>query len=78
MNRDLVSDALRETAKEYETVATEFEAVVKHLRITAEHFRNGNIPRGCAHAWAASGHVSIGERLLRDLAEIHASRSPVN
>lgn len=69
---------LRRTALEYEEAAAEFEAVVKHLRIAADHFRDGNIPRGSAHAWAAAGNASNGDRKLRELAEFHASRSPVD
>jgi hypothetical protein len=33
------------------------------------------VPRGCAHSWAAWGYVCTAERLLKTLAELHATRS---
>ncbi len=68
-------ERLEEVARQYDEVAAELESAVRHLRTTARHFREGEVPRASAHSWAAWGHVSAAERLLRALAELHASRS---
>ena len=72
-----MKERLEEVARRYEQAAAECEVAALHLRTTARHFRDGEVPRGCAHAWAAWGHISGGERLLRETAELHASRSRV-
>lgn len=70
-----MSAARESAAQQYEQAAAELETAARHLRVTARHFREGDVPRGCAHAWAAWGHVSTAEKHLKDLSELHASRS---
>ena len=70
-----MSKRLEEVARQYERAAAELEAAVQHLRTTARHFRDADVPRGCAHSWAAWGYVCTAERLLKTLAELHATRS---
>jgi hypothetical protein len=70
-----MNERLEEAARQYEQAAAELEAAAQHLRTTARHFRDGDVPRGGAHCWAAWGHMSSAERQLRELAELHASRS---
>ena len=48
-----MSDALEATARLYDEAATELEHALGHCRVAAEHFRNHEVPRGAAHAWAA-------------------------
>jgi hypothetical protein len=48
-----MSQRLEDVARQYEEAAAELEAAVRHLRTTAGHFRDANVPRGCAHSWAA-------------------------
>jgi len=62
-------------ASRYEQCADELEAAARHLRVAAGHFRGGEIPRGCAHAFAAHGHAVNGNRLLEENAVLHASKS---
>jgi hypothetical protein len=71
----MIDERLEEVARQYEQTATECEAAAVHLKRTASHFRHGEVPRACAHAWAALGHLIGAEQLLRRLAELHASRS---
>lgn len=70
-----MNERLEEVARQYDEAAAELESAVRHLRVTARHFRESEVPRGCAHSWAAWGHVCAAERLLKALAELHASRS---
>ncbi len=70
-----MSDTFETTAQQYETVATELETAVKHLRVTAGHFRAREVPRGCAHALAATGHLHNARAGLAVLAAQHAAKS---
>jgi hypothetical protein len=67
--------ALEAAAQLYEQTAEELEEAAHHCRVAAGHFRDREIPRATAHAWAAFGHVTTAERSLRDQAEVHASKS---
>jgi hypothetical protein len=70
-----VSDAGEDAARLYERAADELQLAVDHCRVAARHFREGVVPRGAAHAWAARGHVLDAEALLDRQAREHASRS---
>jgi len=59
----------REAAAQlYERTAEELDRAAHHCRVAAGHFRDREIPRAAAHAWAAFGHVTTAERSLRDQA----------
>jgi hypothetical protein len=67
--------ARESTVKNYEQSAEQLELAARHLRIAAQHVRDGEIPRGCAHALAAYGHMLPAQRTLDETAIAHASRS---
>jgi len=68
--------ATREAAAaEYERAANQLELVARHLRTTAHHFREGDVPRACAHAWAAFGDLRRATAAIEGLAMMHASKS---
>jgi hypothetical protein len=64
-----------ETARTYDEIAEELDKAAAHARRTAEHFRDGEIPRAAAHAWATQGHVHEAQRRLEGQSRDHASRS---
>ena len=66
---------LEAAARLYDEAAAELERAAGHCRVAADHFRNREVPRGCAHAWAAEGHVREAEDRLGQQARFHASRS---
>lgn len=68
-------DAFETTARQYEDAAAELEIAAQHLRVTADHFRAREVPSGCAHAWAATGHVRNAEAWLAEHARLHAAKS---
>lgn len=68
-------DEREEAARRYQRSAEELNAAADHLRIAAEHFTSKEVPRGCAHAFAAYGHMLNGHRLLDENAVLHASKS---
>ena len=66
---------LEQQAERLERAAVELEQATQHCRTAASHLRGGEVPRGAAHAWAATGHVAAAERLLDDAAIDHAAHS---
>lgn len=62
-------------ADEYERAAREAELLVHHLRVAAQRFREHDVPRGCAHAFASYGYLLNTKDLLEQLARVHASKS---
>jgi hypothetical protein len=70
-----LSDALESSAKLYDEAATELELAAQHCRTAASHLRDGEVPRGAAHAWAARGHMLGADDRLGRQAREHSARS---
>jgi hypothetical protein len=70
-----VPEGLEEAARLYDAAAEELEQAAKHCRTAAGHFRDQEVPRGAAHAWAAYGHIRAAEDSLDRQARTHASKS---
>ncbi len=70
-----VQARLEEAARLYDTAAAELERGAAHCRRAAEHFRDGKVPSGTAHAWAARGHLLAASRPLDEQAETHRTRA---
>ena len=68
-------ERLEAAAKLFDAAAEELERAVAHCRTAARHFRDGVVPRGAAHAWAAFGHVKAAEESLEAQARTHAEKS---
>ena len=66
---------LDQAAKLYEEAAHELDRAAGHCRVSAEHFRGGEVPRGTAHAWAAFGHVREALDRLEQQARFHATQA---
>ena len=64
-----------DTAARYDQCAEDLLAAADHARIAAQHYRDGEIPRGCAHAWAAYGHTTKAHILLDQNAILHSSKA---
>ena len=64
-----------EAAALYDSAADELEQAARHCRTAARHFRDREIPRGAAHAWAAFGHIRAAEESLEAQARTHAAKS---
>ena len=72
-----MSERLEATAKLYDEAARELDRAARHCEVAARHFRNGEVPRGAAHAWAARGHVLGATTRLDEQAREHARESSV-
>jgi hypothetical protein len=70
-----LTDALEATAALYDEVAKELDLAAKHCRTASSHFRNKEVPRGAAHAWAAYGHLMEAQERMRAQAREHARHS---
>jgi hypothetical protein len=68
-------NTLEAAALEYEWAMRELEGAAKHLQVTANHFRAGEVPRGCAHLIATLGHIKNAESVLERMMVLHAAKS---
>ncbi len=72
-----MNERLEAAARLYEEVAKELDIAARHCERSAEHFRNGDVPRGTAHAWSARGHMLEAGQRLDEQAREHSRRSSV-
>jgi hypothetical protein len=70
-----VSDALDAVAAAYDEIAAQLEQALAHVRVAAQHYRDGVVPRGTAHAWSAHGHLLDATDRLAAQARDHARHS---
>jgi hypothetical protein len=77
MPDDPAARNLEEAAVLYDEAAEELTLAAQHSARAAEHFRNREVPRGTAHAWAALGHIRGAEDRLDEQARMHATKSSV-
>jgi hypothetical protein len=68
-------EAHEAAARLYDEAAEELEQAARHCRTAAKHFRDGDVPRAAAHAWAAHGHARVADAALEDQARTHARAS---
>ena len=68
-------EGLEEAALLYDAAAEELEQAARHCRTAARHFRDQEVPRAAAHAWAAYGHIRAAEDALDEQARTHAGKS---
>jgi hypothetical protein len=70
-----MSEKLEESAKQYENIADELSKAASHYKTAAHHFRNNEVPRGSAHAYAGWGHINKAEELLKSESIKHSENS---
>ena len=70
-----MNERLEAAARLYDEAAEELELAAQHCRTAAGHFRDGVVPRGAAHAWAAQGHMREAQARLDEQSREHARRS---
>jgi hypothetical protein len=68
-------DAISSQIRLLEEAADQLETAAQHCRVAAGHFRDSEIPRAGAHAWAAQGHLLEAEERLQASARLHATRA---
>jgi hypothetical protein len=65
------NEKLEAQAKRLDEIAKELEMALAHTKTGANHFRSGEVPRGCAHTVAVQGHVIVANELLQEIAKTH-------
>ena len=73
----MTQDDLERAALQYEEAATELERAIAHCHVAAQRFRAREQASGCAHAWAAQGHLSVALELLDAQARQHRTHALV-
>ena len=73
----MTQDDLERAAVQYEEAATELERAIAHCHVAAQRFRAREQASGCAHAWAAEGHISVAAELLDAQAREHRTHALV-
>jgi hypothetical protein len=68
-------ERLEASAKLSDEAAAQLEQALAHCRTAAQHFRDHEIPRAAAHAWAVRGHLLEAQERLDRQAREHAERS---
>lgn len=66
-----MNETLEAQSKKLIQVAAELENAAAHARIAADHFKSGEVPRGCAHAFATKGHMAVASETLSLVAIDH-------
>jgi hypothetical protein len=66
---------LEEAAALFDAAAEELDKAATHARTAAQHFRDGEVPRAGAHAWATRGHMLAAQQALDEQALEHRLRS---
>jgi hypothetical protein len=59
----------------YDEAAEQLDLAAQHCRTAARHFRDGDVPRAAAHAWAAQGHTLEAQDRLSAQSRAHAARA---
>lgn len=76
MSDDVQKSETRERqAARFDLIAREADSLAAHARTAATHFRNQEVPRAGAHAFALEGHLANIRHLLAEAAIEHAGRS---
>ena len=71
----MTEELLAAAAEEFEQAARDLDLAAQHARIAAQHFRDRDIPRACAHAFAAHGHIQNAQGHVNHRAVVHAEKS---
>ncbi len=56
----------------FSQITEELKSCIKHSEASQEHFSEGEVPRGCAHAFALDGHLAKISFLLEQAKKKHA------
>lgn len=73
-----MNDALEAQSKKLLQIAEELERAAAHAKIAANHFKSGEVPRGCAHSLAVEGHISVASETLSLVAKDHRLKAKLD
>ena len=70
-----VSFAQLDSAEDFESMAADLRSAAEHCHTAAQHMLKGRVPRGCAHGFAAEGHIRKAMRAMDELTIRHAAHA---
>jgi hypothetical protein len=73
-----VSDPRDDVAEVFRRAAEKLERAAAHCRIAAKHYADRDVPRGCAHAFAALGDIALAQDAIGENAKLHASKARID
>jgi hypothetical protein len=73
-----MADPRDEVAERFRQAAAKLERAAAHCRIAALHYVNRDVPRGCAHAFAAQGDMVLAQRAIEENASVHAGKAQIH
>jgi hypothetical protein len=72
-----VTDPRDAVAEQFKVAAQMLERAAAHCRIAAKHYTDRDVPRGCAHAFAALGDMALAHESIDRNARLHASKAQI-
>jgi hypothetical protein len=73
-----MADPRDEVAAAFKKAAVKLDRAAAHCRIAALHYENHEIPRGCAHAFAALGDIRQAEAAIDANAILHSGKASID
>ena len=73
-----MTDPRDDVAAVFKEAARELERAAAHCRIAALHYQDREVPRGCAHAFAAIGHMKQAESAIDNNAIFHSGKARID
>jgi hypothetical protein len=70
-----VTDPRDDIADMFKAAAEKLERAAAHCRIAAKHYTDRDVPRGCAHAFAALGDIALASDAIDQNAKLHAGKA---
>ena len=65
----------KEVSRLFKQCQEELLLASRHFEIASAHFEEGRVPAGCAHAFAAQGHLKRVSEWSASASEIHANHA---
>ena len=73
-----MTDPRDDVAAQFRMAAEKLERAAAHCRIAARHYMDRDVPRGCAHAFAALGDTALAHDAIGANAKLHAGMARID
>ena len=73
-----MADPRDDVAAQFKAAAEKLERAAAHCRIAAKHYLDRDVPRGCAHAFAALGDLALARDAIDANARLHADKARID
>lgn len=73
-----MTDPRDDVAEQFKAAAEKLERAAAHCRIAARHYMDRDVPRGCAHAFAALGDIALAREAIDANAKLHAGKARID